>query len=239
VAWDDQDGFAVRFDWGVAGVARLAPHVDAIVVVDVLRFTTAVETAVTHGLAVHPYRWHDDGASAFARSFGAVLADGTDGAPTLCPRSLRSVQGATAVVLPSPNGSTCAVEASASGTTVVAACLRNAGAVARWVNEHAGTVGVIGCGELPRAQPQLLPAIEDLLGASAVLEHLAGERSPEAIVAAAALPVVRDDLPSLLAQSSSGRFLVERDHADDVAWAAQLNVSECVPVLRNGAFVPA
>jgi 2-phosphosulfolactate phosphatase len=54
VAWDSQDGFGVRFDWGLAGVRRLAPHVEVAVVVDVLRFSTATETAVEHGVAVNP-----------------------------------------------------------------------------------------------------------------------------------------------------------------------------------------
>ncbi len=39
--WARQGDFEVRFGWGVAGVEVLAG--DVIVIVDVLRFTTAVE----------------------------------------------------------------------------------------------------------------------------------------------------------------------------------------------------
>ncbi len=47
-----QDGFDARFDWGSAGVARLAPHVSTIVIVDVLRFSTATETGVSAGIVI-------------------------------------------------------------------------------------------------------------------------------------------------------------------------------------------
>jgi 2-phosphosulfolactate phosphatase len=45
----EQDGFAYRLDWGSDGVAALAPHVAVLVVVDALRFTSAVSAAVEAG----------------------------------------------------------------------------------------------------------------------------------------------------------------------------------------------
>jgi 2-phosphosulfolactate phosphatase len=45
----DQQGFRVAFDWGPAGVARLARGAAAVVVVDVLRFTTCVDVVVAAG----------------------------------------------------------------------------------------------------------------------------------------------------------------------------------------------
>ena len=50
----DQDGFAWRFDWGGDGLRALAPAADAVVLVDVLRFTTAVTVAIEHGCTVAP-----------------------------------------------------------------------------------------------------------------------------------------------------------------------------------------
>lgn len=44
-AFARQSGFSVRLDWGEAGLARLAPEVDLIVIVDVLSLSTAVDTA--------------------------------------------------------------------------------------------------------------------------------------------------------------------------------------------------
>ena len=52
-----QDGFAYRFDWGVDGLAALAPAAAVLVLVDVLRFTTAVTVAVDRGISVVPGPW--------------------------------------------------------------------------------------------------------------------------------------------------------------------------------------
>ena len=47
----DQSTYQVRLDWGVAGLARLAPA-DVVVVVDVLRFSSTVTDAVAAGAEV-------------------------------------------------------------------------------------------------------------------------------------------------------------------------------------------
>jgi hypothetical protein len=38
-SWFAQDGFDVRFEWGISGVRALAPRVRVMAIVDVLRFT--------------------------------------------------------------------------------------------------------------------------------------------------------------------------------------------------------
>ncbi len=91
----------------------------------------------------------------------------------------------TAIVLPSPNGSACAVLADDAGATVVTACLRNVGAIARWLDRAGGPVAVIACGERWPDQ-SLRPSVEDLIGAGALIARLRGSCSPEAEAAAAA-----------------------------------------------------
>jgi 2-phosphosulfolactate phosphatase len=39
-----QAGFDRRFEWGLAGARLLAPQVDALVVVDLLSFSTSTDT---------------------------------------------------------------------------------------------------------------------------------------------------------------------------------------------------
>jgi 2-phosphosulfolactate phosphatase len=246
-----QHGHAWRFDWGPSGLRALAPHADVVVIVDVLRFTTAVSAAVEAGATVLPYRWADDGAAAFARERHAVLAGRReDGGPSLSPTDLLSSEPGTRLVLPSPNGSALAFAARDHGARhVLAGSLRNAGATARRAAALApdGVVAVIAAGERWHgATGPIRLAVEDLLGSGAVLAALDPSSavappacSPEAAAARAAFVAARPLLHDALAQSGSGRDLIARGWDDDVATAAALDVSPWAAELRGDEFVRA
>ncbi|MFF5710690.1 2-phosphosulfolactate phosphatase [Streptomyces sp. NPDC012756] len=237
----------VSFGWGPVEARALAPAAACVVVVDVLSFTTSVGVAVEGGAAVYPYRWRDATAAAYAREKDAVLAVGrreaTGAHPwTLSPAALRAAPMPSRLVLPSPNGSTIAAEAAASGAVVVAASLRNHSAVARWLADRGhGTAGrplaVIASGER-WPDGSLRPALEDLLGAGAVLSALAGPHTrmtPEA-TAAATLWDATEDPVAALHGCDSGRELYEYGFPQDVAVAAETDSSTTVPVLVDGTF---
>jgi 2-phosphosulfolactate phosphatase len=235
---DRQGGFDVRLGWGAPGVVSLGGEVAALVLVDILRFTTAVEAATAAGATVHPSSWPFD-----ARATRPVSDDGepmevADGTGrrrlSLSPGSLRGLGADDRFVLPSPNGSQCAVAAASFGIPVVAACLRNAAAVAEWVRGSCGggPVGVIACGEL-RPDGSLRPAIEDRIGAGAVLSALPGMASPQARAAVTVYRYASCTMETVLAGSPSGRELSERGLAEDVEWAAAIDVSGGVPVLST------
>jgi len=233
--WSRQSSWRVRFGWGPVDLrAVMADHV---VIVDVLRFTTAVTAAVEHGAVVFPYRWKDDTAVGFAASVNAVLADGCDpSGPSLSPIRLTALGRDERIVLPSPNGSTCAaIAADLGATSVVAACLRNATAVATWVNDQGGSVAVVACGER-WPDGSLRPALEDYLGAAAILAALTGPQSPEAEAAATVWNSPSRDAVRLIRTSASAQELEARGWYDDVTYACALDVSTCVPILRDGAF---
>jgi 2-phosphosulfolactate phosphatase len=82
----------------------------------------------------------------------------------------------------------------------------------------------------------LRPALEDWLGAGAILRSLPGPRSPEANAAVAAFETARAQLRDVILASSSGRELSERGYMADVNVAAEYDVSRCTPRLRNGVF---
>ncbi|MFF3380205.1 2-phosphosulfolactate phosphatase [Streptomyces sp. NPDC002680] len=248
-----QSGFGVRFEWGPTGARHLVREVSCLVVVDVLSFTTSVSVAVEAGTRVFPYPWRDSTATAFAERQDARLAVGRrsvspDTPWSLSPAALRRAPFAARLVLPSPNGS--AISAAADGTTtvVVAACLRNGTAVGAWLAEQGyGTaerpVGVIAAGER-WPDGSLRPALEDLLGAGAVIASLDGHHngrtplSPEAGTVATAFTTSPDVAADVLT-SASGRELIDGGFPEDVAIATEVDASVVVPVLVGGAFVAA
>jgi 2-phosphosulfolactate phosphatase len=223
VTMDEQAGFDSRLAWGVEGGLVLARVCPVLVVVDVIRFTTAVEVAVAHGAGVAPRPWPGRGARP------------DPGPYSLSPVSLLGIPPGTHLELPSPNGATVSLAAAEAGAVVLAGCLRNASAVAVAARDLGGPVGVVPAGER-RPDGTLRPAVEDLIGAGAILHALGAKSSPEARAAVAAFLDAAPDLPVTLTACASGRELAARGHAADLPLAAEHDVSRVVPILVDGAF---
>lgn len=244
MAASDQTAFDARFEWGANGLRAVSPGVVALVVVDVLSFSTAVDVALARGARVYPWRWRDVTAARFAEERGALLAVGrremTSEHPfSLSPVSLRHLEPGSALVLPSPNGSSLCVEARELGASVLVGSLRNARAVARFARGLGGPVAVVAAGER-WPDDSLRPSLEDLLGAGAILSRLDGKTpSPEAVATRAAFEAIAGRLEASLLESSEGRFLAALGFADDVREAAALDVSDSVPRLEGDLLVNA
>lgn len=248
-AFTDQTPYALRCEWGGEGITALAPHADAVVIVDVLSFTTCVSVATARGATVYPFgRYRGDSAAAYAAELNADLAAHrgreTPQQPySLSPVSLTTIPANTRIVLPSPNGSTLAFLAAAHRVPVFAGCLRNAAAIAALTATCGPHIAVIPAGERwGVSDGPLRPASEDLVGAGAVLDALHALRaaavlSPEAATAVAAFRAVRDNLPAWLPRCVSGRELAESGYADDMALAAALDADDTAALLVDGAFV--
>jgi 2-phosphosulfolactate phosphatase len=225
-------------EWGPTGAAAIGADVDVAVVVDVLSFTTTLTVAVERGIRVHPFRWKDERAAAYAVERDAVLAGPRGPGVSLSSAAMLEVTGVERIVLPSPNGSAISFGLADGAATVVGASLRNRTAVARWVPTGA-RVAVVAAGER-WPDGSLRPAVEDLWGAGAVLAALVDlghtGLSPEARVAEQAFRAVAGRLPTELRESASGRELVDAGFGPDVDVAATIDVSEVVPVLRGGVF---
>ncbi|MEQ8992988.1 MAG: 2-phosphosulfolactate phosphatase [Pseudomonadales bacterium] len=153
---------------------------------------------------------------------------------SLSPGSLMHAVPGDRVVLPSPNGSAISHEAVGFGD-VVAGCLRNARAVAKFIASRGYPVAIVVAGER-WSDGSLRPAIEDVLGAGAIVSMLDSTCSPEARGAAAAFENMRGNLLGALRGSSSGRELVGRGFDSDVTIAAELDATETVPLLADGYF---
>jgi 2-phosphosulfolactate phosphatase len=225
----------VTCDWG-ANALRAVPHDAVVIIVDIFSFSTAVSVACSRGASILPCEWSGERAAALAEAEAAVLASkDRSSAFSLSPAALRSLPAGTRMVLPSRNGSAIAHTAREAGFTAVAAgCLRNAGAVSRWIGDRPAAI-IAGGERWP--DDSIRFAIEDWLGAGALIARLPHARSTEAEAAVASFQRLRGGLGAALRDSFSGRELLAAGWPDDVNLAAELDVDHCVPVLAGNAFV--
>jgi len=246
--------YTVRLEWGLDAARTVTSGADLAVVVDVLSFSTCVTIALDRGATVFPFPWKDTRAEDFAAHHGAKLAGPRGGGGlSLSPASIRSAASLERVVLPSPNGSALCHELAGEGPLVAAVSLRNAAATADWVLANLAedaVIAVIAAGER-WPDGTLRPAVEDQIGAGAFIAGLvaAGKGgyeaedgrhgySPEAVAAMAVFEAAEPRLREMLHGCSSGRELAGAGYSDDVDIAAELDDSDAVAILVDGAFSP-
>lgn len=229
----------ILFEWGLSGAKALADYADVLIVVDVLSFSTCVDVACARGAQVFPFPLGDrDAAIREAERLNVILAGKRSDKTaeyTLSAPTLRKIPTGTKLMLPSPNGSR--ISFSTQGKTVLAGCLRNAKAVAQHAValSQSNTIAVIAAGER-WPDGGLRPAIEDFIGSGAIIAELQGDLSAEARVARNTFLSAGPDLSDMLHDASSSIELKEKGFPQDVEIALELNVSNCVPVLLNGAY---
>ena len=227
---------SVDFGWGLQGLVSLLPKSDAIVIVDVLSFSTAVDVATSRGARVLPFPYGHSDAESYAKSRGAVLAQPRSAGGeqlSLSPEKLKTVTSGTRIVLPSPNGSTLSRETGDAAT--FAGCLRNAAAVARALSSPGLSIGVIAAGER-WPDGSLRPAIEDLLGAGSVIQYMTARLSPDAESARAAFRALGDRVEDVIRDSQSGRELIDAGYSGDVEIAIEMDASRTAPLLRTDGY---
>lgn len=107
--------------------------------------------------------------------------------------------------------------------------------------EAGKSIAVISGGERWCEDDSLRPALEDQLGAGAILSEVLAlgyqdRLSPEALATAEAFLASRGHLKERMAGCVSGRELVSKGFDSDVDIAGEFNASTIVPVLIDGAF---
>jgi 2-phosphosulfolactate phosphatase len=97
------------------------------------------------------------------------------------------------------------------------------------------TIAVIPAGER-WPDGTLRVAIEDMIGAGAIIAHLQGKRSPESEAAERVFQSVQKSILTEIQSCSSGKELIARGCGRDIEIACDLNASVNVPVLRDGCY---
>lgn len=210
----DQSPYQVRLDWGVSGLARLAPA-DVVVVIDVLRFSSTVADAVAAGTDVDlstALGWSRNGAAVAAAApagstvlLGAIRNAGAVARAVQVEQERR--QGRTSVALV-PAG-----ELDAAGELRVAVEDQlGAGAIAAALTD----LGI------DHTAPDAAVAAEGFRSLRRALKHLIG--------ATGSGRELQAGVPATDRIRAAG--LVPTSTAD----AAVLDAVDAVPVLRDGRF---
>jgi 2-phosphosulfolactate phosphatase len=138
------------------------------------------------------------------------------------------------VIFVTTNGTRAIADAAPAGK-VLLGCLRNAPAVARYL-EASGTdsVYLICAGSAGRF------TIEDFIGAATVLSHMNTEGwrlNDGAWMALDFMERYRGREPEALKQSRAGRWFFEHDRVDAFEFVAEVGASELVPEVKDGQLV--
>lgn len=244
----NQSSYRCNTEWGKRGAREAADRGDIVIIVDVLSFSSTVISALENGALIYPYPPHLNGKE-YANKIGAQYILGRAEAaklelPTLSPVSFNRSHSNHKYVLSSLNGAFCTWIASRVPILLIGSLL-NANAVAIAANQFSASlkanVSVIPCGEVwgdvEEFEDALRPAIEDYLGAGAILTHLQGSKSPDAEVCIGAFQHAKTNLDHLIMECASGMELRERGFAEDVKHCSQLNIYQTVPILKEQHFV--
>jgi 2-phosphosulfolactate phosphatase len=238
----------LSLEWGRRGVQRAAARGDAIIAVDVLSFSTVAAIAASRGASLLPCRDASE-AEALARQTGAQAAPAGRSKKrfSLSPAGCLQIETGSRLVLASPNGATCCGLAREAPALLVGALVnaRASAEAAAHLARATGAAGiaVIACGE--RWAPpepdepgeEIRFALEDWLGAGAILSHLEGDKSADARAAEATFRVNQERLADLIRDCPSGRELIDRGFPEDVELAVRLNAFAAVPVRGAGGWL--
>ncbi len=222
---------------GISGVRIARRTGDIVVIVDVLRFSSTVTTAVANGFTVIPF---SDPRRARERGEREGITLGS-----LSPLDYVNPRFSEVVALASPNGGGCAeaVDADDAGFFGCLLNARAAGRVAREASAGSGAdVTVICADELAETETGGLPgarlAIEDYLCCGCILGELKMDLSPEVLVCRRAWDASAHDFRQLITDSISGRWLVDHGQEADLVHCLQRDIYGVVPVIRGGRIEP-
>lgn len=241
----------VKVEWFSTGAKRAAEAGDLVVVVDTLRSSSFVATALAIGAeAVRPVTTVEE-AFQLGRSPGlseeVLLAGEIDGvkvegfdfgnSPTELLSRGGEVRGRT-LILRSTMGTRAIQAARAGGADSLAVgCILNARTVAAYVYshgvEHRRDVSIVCCGFPPEHF-----AVEDFLGAGGIIAELPGavERDDAASAAHLAFLSAKDSgkLLDIVNGGRSARLLWEVGVKEDIPFCLEPNRYDVLPLLRAG-----
>lgn len=211
------------------------------VVIDVLRATSAITTALHHGVKeIIPVSTVDEARAYKAQGYIAgaeregQVVEGFDFGNSPYAYMNPDFVGKS-VVLTTTNG-TKAIRMAGETETVVIGCLNNLDLLCRWLNDQHKHTLILASGWKDKFN------LEDTICAGAIADYLLESRrfraDEDSTVAAKFIyRSAREHIWSFLRASSHRRRLVKLNIQKDVKYCLTLNTVPCIPILNNGVLV--
>ncbi|MGM7697820.1 2-phosphosulfolactate phosphatase [Microbacterium sp. A84] len=212
----DQSSYQVRFEWGVAGLTRLA-QADVVVVVDVLRFSSTVTDAVASGRSVSL-----TDAAGWSRNGAATAAAAAETGATVLLGSLRNASAVARTVLELQNRR----QQRTSVAVIAAGELTDVGELRFAVEDQLGAGTIIAAlSDLgaDHTSPEAAAACESARGLRRAMRHL--------LTASGSGKELADGVAVTARIEAAGLVPTE------TAAAAEVDATDAVPVLADGVFV--
>ena len=218
----------LQLEWGVDGLKSALKRKDNIVIIDQIRFSSAVVTAVALGFTIEPTSDKTRKTESFSLSPSTFF--------NKAPRR---------VVIASPNGSYLSINAKGE-KQVVYGCILNAKAVAGWIDKLNENVTLLAAGEVDveERQPFLqekeralskdneIFALEDFIAAGSIAYFSQMNKSEYCIEAQNTFAKVKDRLLEEIMDTASHRYNEARGKGRDTTDCVQLNLYKVVPKLH-------
>lgn len=214
---------------------------EIVVVIDVLRATSAIASALHHGVEkIIPVSSVEEARAYQAQ--GYIVAAERDGQVVEgfpfgnSPYAFMNpdLKGKT-VVLTTTNG-TKAIQMAASKKTVVIGCLNNIDALCKWLIEQHKDTLILASGWKDKIN------LEDTICGGAIADQLLESRKFRAdedstVAAKFIFRSAKEHLWSFLRSSSHRRRLIKLNIQKDVKYCLTLNTIDTIPVLEEGALI--
>ena len=228
---------------GVPGAREAAARGDVVAIIDALRSSVTITSALVVGavkvipaLTVAEARAYlDREGYLVAGERGGMQIEGFHfgNSPTQLWRQATKVKGKT-LILTTSSGTRCVEAARGGAAAVLTGALSNASALAQAIFDLAGEQGrnisLIAAGSNDQA------TVEDLFASRLIAQRLA-------VMGATLTEGEWGDHPAeseaaeVLKNSPSGQKLSGLGYEEDVAFCSQIDVFEAVPICRDGGFV--
>ncbi len=208
------------------------------IVIDVLRATTSIVTAIMNGVSSivpvmtseEAFRMREKHGYLLAGEENGLMIQGFDFGNSPLEFERNRVKGKT-LVLCTSNGTKAIVKASAAEEVVLASFL-NASSVAASAARLGRDVVILCAGTIGQE------SLEDTVCGGMIADALGGELSPNALEARRLFLKHKDDVLNCLRDSFHGQDLIKLGFAKDLEYASQVDKTDVLPVLdENGTIV--